>query len=274
MFHLKVHPRHLLRDNGGGVFAFLRVFRACQRKKRVALSSAGCNRAGKERGEGKSMSLEYKEEYKEPDLEWLKKAFKDVKLGWLKASEMEVYLAYMLMYANNDLGRVAYEVADEYGYTESKVAKLQVEFARRFKKKEEDIAFLNRIFNAMINKNDPPYRIVPIVRKETISFTLYDAGDARKLRNIICRTGMMAISDSSKLVFNLTPEVFAALFVECSDVFKNRLEDNLPEDIVGEFKKLFPLPHEKVVEKVKCVGMWLAEKSLTSVIGVAIKAML
>ena len=114
---------------------------------------------------------------------------------------MEVYLAYMLMYANNDLGRVAYEVADEYGYTESKVAKLQVEFARRFKTKEDDIAFLNRIFNAMINKTDP-HRIVPIVRKETISFTLYDAGDARKLRNIICRTGMMAISDSSKLVFN------------------------------------------------------------------------
>ena len=70
--------------------------------------------------------------YKEPDLEWLKKAFKDVKLGWLKVSEMEEYLAYMQMYANNDLGRVAYEVADEYGYTESKIAKLQVEFARRF----------------------------------------------------------------------------------------------------------------------------------------------
>jgi hypothetical protein len=209
--------------------------------------------------------------YKEPDLEWLKKAFKDVKLGWLKASEMEVYLAYMLMYANNDLGRVAYEVADEYGYTESKVAKLQVEFARRFKTKEDDAAFLNRIFKAMINKKDT-HRIVPIVRKETISFTLYDAGDARKLRNIICRTGMMAISDSSKLVFTLTPEVFAALFVECSYVFKNRLEEKLPEDIVGEFKKLFLLPHEKVVEKIKCVGMWLVEKSLTNILGAAIKA--
>lgn len=235
---------------------------------RVAFSSAGCNRATKERGEGKSMTLKYKE----PDLEWLKKAFKDVKLGWLKASEMEVYLAYMLMYANNDLGRVAYEVADEYGYTESKVAKLQVEFARRFKTKEDDIAFLNRIFNAMINKTDP-HRIVPIVRKETISFTLYDAGDARKLRNIICRTGMMAISDSSKLVFNLTLEVFAALFVDVNADLKKQLEENLPKDTVGEFKKLFLLPQEKVVEKIKCVGMWLVEKSLTSVIGVAIKAM-
>jgi hypothetical protein len=209
--------------------------------------------------------------YKEPDLEWLKKAFKDVKLGWLKASEMEVYLAYMLMYANNDLGRVAYEVADEYGYTESKVAKLQVEFARRFKTKEDDIAFLNRIFNAMINKKDP-HRIVPIIKKETISFTLYDAGDARKLRNIICQTGMMAISDSSKLVFNLTLEVFAALFVDVNVDLKKQLEENLPKDTVGEFKKLFLLPHEKVVEKVKYVGMWLAEKSLTNILGAAIKA--
>lgn len=209
--------------------------------------------------------------YKEPDLEWLKKAFKDVKLGWLKASEMEVYLAYMLMYANNDLGRVAYEVADEYGYTESKVAKLQVEFARRFKAKEEDADFLNRIFKAMINKKDP-HRIVPIVRKETISFTLYDAGDARKLRNIICRTGMMAISDSSKLVFNLTPEVFAALFVDCSEEFKQRLDTSLHENTETEsLKKIFLLPREKMIEKVKTIGLWFAEKSMTAVISSTIE---
>ena len=83
----------------------------------------------------------------------------------------------------------------------------------------------------------------------------------------------MAISDSSKLVFNLTLEVFAALFVDVNADLKKQLEENLPKDTVGEFKKLFLLPQEKVVEKIKCVGMWLVEKSLTSVIGVAIKAM-
>ena len=126
------------------------------------------------------------EVYQKPDLKWLKDLFQDIKIGWLKASEMEIYLAYMLMYTNNDLGRVAYEIADEYGYTESKVAKLQVEFARRFKTKEKDDVFLTRIFMAMTKKNES-LRIVPIIKNDAISFTLYDAGDARRLRNIIVK---------------------------------------------------------------------------------------
>lgn len=36
MFLLKVHPRHLLRDIGGGVFSFLRFFR-CYERERSAL---------------------------------------------------------------------------------------------------------------------------------------------------------------------------------------------------------------------------------------------
>lgn len=206
------------------------------------------------------------EVYQKPDLKWLKNLFQDIKIGWLKASEMEIYLAYMLMYANNDLGRVAYEIADEYGYTESKVAKLQVEFARRFKTKEKDDVFLTRIFKAMTKKNES-LRIVPIIKNDAISFTLYDAGDARRLRNIICRTGMMAISDSSKLVFNLTPEVFAALFVDCSEEFKQRLDTSLHENTETEsLKKIFLLPREKMIEKVKTIGLWFAEKSMTAVI--------
>jgi hypothetical protein len=54
VFLLKVHPRHLLRDIGGGVFFFLALLSIFEkRKKRVAFSSAGCNRVRKERGEGK-----------------------------------------------------------------------------------------------------------------------------------------------------------------------------------------------------------------------------
>ena len=33
MFLLKVHPRHLLRDIGGGVFSFLRFFRCLEKKE-------------------------------------------------------------------------------------------------------------------------------------------------------------------------------------------------------------------------------------------------
>lgn len=52
-----------------------------------------------------------------PDLNWLKAQFANIKPGMLKASELEVYIAYMLMF--EDLGKSRFELADKYGYTET-----------------------------------------------------------------------------------------------------------------------------------------------------------
>lgn len=211
--------------------------------------------------------------YTPNDINWLKGRFSNIKLGWLKASEMEIYLAYMLMYAENDLDKRAYEIADKYGYSESKVAKLQVEFARRFKEEEAEEVFLLRIFDSMLNFGGD-HRVIPIIDQNVISFTLYDAADARRLRNIISSKGMMSISDSSKLVFKLTPPVFASLFADCRKDFKGRLKTELikANTTENDLKKLFKTKSEEWICYLKNKGLSIAENILCNAVGEALKS--
>ena len=212
-----------------------------------------------------------KEFYEKPNITWLKEKFKGVKLGWLKASEMEVYLAYMLMY-DNDLGKTAYDIAEEYGYTESKVSRLFVEFAKRFRtnQSEKESEFLSRIFNAMIC-DDESLRIVPICTDKMISFTLYDPADARTLRKIINKSGMMSISDTSKSVFHLTPIVFATLFSDCNKDFKDRLKASLceSEKVKKEFNEIFPTKCEKSLSTIVRISAHVSEQVMSNAISTA-----
>ena len=62
VFLLKVHPRHLLRDIGGGVFSFLRFFRCLVGKERSASHfRAECDCVRKVRGEGNTMDSQLKQ---------------------------------------------------------------------------------------------------------------------------------------------------------------------------------------------------------------------
>jgi hypothetical protein len=184
---------------------------------------------------------------------------------------MEVYLAYMLMY-DNDLGKTAYDIAEEYGYTESKVSRLLVEFAKRFRanESEKEFEFLNRIFNAMICK-DESLRIVPICSDKMISFTLYDPADARTLRKIINKSGMMSISDTSRSVFHLTPIVFATLFADCNEEFKDRLRDKLNESgkVKKEFNQLFPSKMKKRLSTIAHISAYVTEHVMSNAISAA-----
>ena len=209
-----------------------------------------------------------KEDYQKPDIKWLKEKLNGIKLGWLKASEIEVYVAYMLMY-DNDLEKTIYDVAEEYGYTESKVTKLQVEFSKRFRRKEEDDSeFLERIFNAMISKTESS-QIIPIVTEKMISFTLYDATDARRLRKIINKTGMMSISDTSKLVFNLPPIIFATLFLDCCNPFREGVIDSVQKQTKEDLKNVIPSKWKKTLSTVVRIGQFITEQVMATAINAA-----
>ena len=226
------------------------------------------NRRGKKRGKMR------KELYEVPDLAWLKKKFKDVKLGWLKASEMEVYLAYMLMH-ENDLEKTPYDLAEEYGYTESKIRKLQVEFAKRFldyEKRECDKDFLKRIFNLMLSE-DESHRIKLDLKPSEISFTIYDPADARTLRRIISKRGVMSYSDLSMQVFHLTPTVFAIMFRGCNESFDKRLNEELLSNGVSEknLKAFFPTKCDKAVEKCKDGIKLIANQVMSSALSMVMQ---
>ena len=214
-----------------------------------------------------------KDTYEKPDIVWLKEKFKDLKLGWLKASEMEVYLAYMLMY-EDDFEKSVYDIAEEYGYTESKVRKLQVEFAKRFvdcSKMENDDAFLCRVFSSMLSE-DELSRIKLDIKPSAITFTIYNPADARRFRKIIMQKGVMSYSDFSKDVFHLSPIVFAILFRGCNKDFDSRLNDALLKSKTTKMnlRNLFPTRLEKTSRRVKELGAHVTDAVMSSAVAVAV----
>lgn len=190
-------------------------------------------------------------QYQIPSGEWLEEKFKSLKLGWLKASEMEIYLAYMLMYQQNHLHRSAFDIADFYGYTESKVAKLQIEFARRFKKieGEGDAEFLTRIFRSMFPKGaDEKPSISIAVDGDKVCFSVRNAADARRIKRIAAERGLVVGSVVNNTEFSLKAEVFASLFMECDAKFKSRMKACIKRSD-RSWEELFPTLGQTITRK-------------------------
>ena len=166
------------------------------------------------------------EQYQEPTIEWLNEKLNGIKLGWLKASEMEIYLAYMQMYSRQHLHQSPYDIADLYGYTESKVAKLQIEFARRFKKdgSEDDVKFRERIFRSMLSQNNEEPLIKVSNDAGKLCFSLTNASDVRRIRRIAAKEGLVIGNVVNNTEFSLLPYVFASLFMVCDTKFRKQME--------------------------------------------------
>ena len=166
------------------------------------------------------------EQYQEPSVDWLNKKLRDIKLGWLKASEMEIYLAYMQMYSRKHLHCGAYDIADFYGYTESKVARLQIEFARRFKndQSEDDVKFRERILKSMLAKGNEAPLIKVTNDAGKLCFSVNNASDVRRIRRIAAKVGVAIGNVINNSEFSLHPYVFATLFMVCDSSFKKQME--------------------------------------------------
>ena len=201
-------------------------------------------------GKKKDLSLKgFYEAYKEPNEIWDGEQFKNLKLGWLKASEMEIYFAYMLMYMRKDLHKSTFEIADLYGYTESKVAKLQIEFSRRFKiyQSIDDDTFLKAIFGAMIG--DSP-SIVVLIDDTKLSFAIKDAADARRIRRIASERGLVIGGGINKQEFSLLPFVFASLFSKSNHRLSERMKECILKNASKEsLKEVFPEEGEIITAK-------------------------
>lgn len=170
--------------------------------------------------------MAFYDQYQKPSVKWLNEKLEAVKLGWLKASEMEIYLAYMQMYSRNHLHRDPFEIADIYGYTESKVAKLQIEFARRFinNENESESDFLKRIYFGMLSQDGRSFINVDNFNGR-ICFSVKNASDVRRIKRIAAEKGLVVGSVVNNSEFALQPHVFALLFMLCDESFKSQMEN-------------------------------------------------
>lgn len=158
------------------------------------------------------------DDFQEPSLEWLDEKFRKLALGSLKACELEIYLAYMLMYHREELNTDSFLLADEYGMSEQKIRKMQVEFARRFAvcHDKNGVAIIaDGIFGGMNCKD----RIVLDVSddQKRISFSVKNAAWMHELKRLLVKEGLTWREERNPRAITLETQVFAF-------VFRDRLE--------------------------------------------------
>lgn len=164
--------------------------------------------------------------FKEPDLVWLEAQFETTRIGAMKASELEILLAYQLMWKAGDLTKSPYEIARKYGYTESKATRLLQEFACRFRENEDDAAFLARLWNCITGKDtsETDNAIVPVVQDTDILLSIQSPYDRNRLRHIIESEGLPWSGDFNKKLVRLPFFILVYVFQGQNPKFKDAIQ--------------------------------------------------
>ncbi len=168
----------------------------------------------------------FKDGFPEPNSTWLRDQFSKTRIGAMKASELELYLAYQLMWANDDLSKSPYDIASTYGYTESKTARLLQEFSVRFRVEEDDAQFLARLWNSIVGQ-DPGATsgsIVPVVQGSEVALSIQSPYDRNRLRHIVENEGLPWSSDFNKKLVRLPLFILVYVFRGQNAKFKDAIQ--------------------------------------------------
>ena len=160
--------------------------------------------------ENKNKSLE---DFQAPTLEWLDQKFSVHTLGCLKSSELEIYLAYMLMYQRGQLNTDSFLLADEYGMSEQKIRKLQIEFAKRFAAQSNEDS-VKIIADGIFGGKNCDDRIVLDVSddQKRISFSVKNAAWVHELKRLLVKEGLTWREERNPRAITLETQVFAYVF--------------------------------------------------------------
>lgn len=164
--------------------------------------------------------------FSEPNSTWLRDQFSKARIGAMKASELELYLAYQLMWANDDLGKSPYDIASTYGYTEAKAARLLQEFSVRFRSEENDAQFLARLWNSIVGQDSGATSgsIVPVVQGSEVALSIQSPYDRNRLRHIMESDGLPWSGDFNKKLVRLPIFILVYVFRGQSPKFKDAIQ--------------------------------------------------
>ena len=193
--------------------------------------------------------------FQEPDLDWLEAQFKTTRIGAMKASELEIILAYQLMWKAGDLAKSPYDIAREYGYTEAKVSRLLQEFACRFREKEDDATFLARLWCSITGKEtiETDNAIVPVVQDTDILLSIQSPYDRNRLRNIVETEGLPWMGDFNKKLVRMPLLIFAYVFRDHNPGF-DAVVTKARKTLITELKTIKPTPFA-IVSHLKKNGL-------------------
>lgn len=167
-----------------------------------------------------------KDGFPEPNSTWLRNQFSKTRIGAMKASELELYLAYQLMWANDDLSKSPYDIASTYGYTETKAARLLQEFSVRFRGEEDDAEFLARLWKSIVGQDSGATSgsIVPVVQGSEVALSIQSPYDRNRLRHIVESEGLPWSGDFNKKLVRLPLFFFVYVFQRQSPKFMDAIQ--------------------------------------------------
>lgn len=168
-----------------------------------------------------------KDGFPEPNFAWLREQFSKTRIGAMKASELELYLAYQLMWANGDLSKSPYDIASKYGYTETKAARLLQEFSARFRVEEDDAEFLARLWNSIVGQDSGTTSgsIVPVIQGSEVALSIQSPYDRNRLRHIVESEGLPWSGDFNKKLVRLPLFILVYVFRGQSPKFKDAIQN-------------------------------------------------
>lgn len=187
-------------------------------KKRNTMTPTAATDTGK--------SPPVKDGFPEPNSTWLRGQFSKTRIGAMKASELELYLAYQLMWANDDLSKSPYDIASTYGYTETKAARLLQEFSVRFRIEENDEQFLARLWKSIAGQDSgaASCSIVPVVQGREVALSIQSPYDRNRLRHIVESEGLPWSGDFNKKLVRLPLFILVYVFRGQSPKFKDAIQ--------------------------------------------------
>jgi len=155
-----------------------------------------------------------RQDYVEPTIEWLVEQFHALPLGAARPSEMEIILAYTLMYHNNDLDKSEYDLAEIYRLTETKALRLKQEFGKRYLNTEAGgfAAAVARIGKRLFEDKSIDFEWDEI--KARVSFTLTDPCELRALKRALDFNNLPWHGSINGKLVTLSLDKFIALFLK------------------------------------------------------------
>jgi hypothetical protein len=180
-------------------------------------------------------------EYIEPDMLWLCSQFENIPFGAVRPSEIEIILAYVLMYHNGDIEKSEYDIAEKYHVAESKALRLKTEFGKRYRKSGADnfpliVAEIGkRIFK------DKSIEIDYDERTDKIIFILTDPSELRALKRALDFNNIPFQGDFNRKMVKLSKDKFIGIFLkyypQLGETLKSFLSDHIKTD--EERKRIF-----------------------------------
>jgi len=176
-------------------------------------------------------------EYKIPDIDFIKEYFDKIRFGMVKPSELELFMFYLLAYHRDDLNKSVWELAKDYYITEQKAARFKLEIRKRFTSistKDDMLLLAQDIFQK---------KIIPLeCENEKIGILIHDPCYQRSLKESLSMHNLPYDVGNNGSLFRLPQWVFLAVFAKSgyNDIqkyikgaIKNHLDDKT------EYEKLF-----------------------------------